>query len=217
MAKYVPLDDDLNNYIQMMSVPHHDILHRLRAETATLEHGHMQIPPDQGAFMSMLLKLMGAKRVLEIGVFTGYSALVAAMAIPEDGQVVAVDMSEDYTSIARRYWEEAGVDHKIELRLGVALDVLKVLVADSTQWFDFVFIDADKINLDAYYELTLEMTCHGGVIVIDNALRRGQVVRADMDEDTHHIHTLNEKLRDDPRVDATLVSVGDGLMLARKR
>ena len=113
MAKYTPINDDLNNYIQTMSVPHHDILHRLRAETATLERGHMQIPAEQGAFMSIFLKTMRAHRVLEIGVFTGYSALVAAMALPEDGQVVALDMSEEYTAIARRYWAEAGVDHKL--------------------------------------------------------------------------------------------------------
>lgn len=217
MAKYIPLNDDLNDYIQMMSVPHHDILHRLRAETATLERGSMQIPPDQGAFMALLLKVMGARRVLEIGVFTGYSTLVAAQALPDDGKVVALDMSEAYTTIARRYWEEAGVAHKIDLRLGVALDTLHTLVSDATQWFDFAFIDADKANLDAYYELTLEMMRHGGVIAVDNALRRGQVVSVDMDEDTRHIHNLNQKLRDDPRVEATLVSVGDGLMLARKR
>jgi predicted O-methyltransferase YrrM len=217
MSKYISLNDDLQRYIQTVSVPHHDILHRLRAETATLEHGYMMIPPEQGSFLSLLLKTMNARRTLEIGVFTGYSALVAAMALPDDGQVIALDRSEEYTAIARRYWEEAGVAHKIDLRIGAALDSLEALSKDATEWFDFAFIDADKLNLDDYYELCLEMLRHGGIVAIDNALRSGQVIAPDMDENARNLHELNLKVRDDPRVDASLVPIGDGILLARKR
>lgn len=219
MAKYIPLNDDLIEYVQSVNtpLPAAHILDRLRAETAELEYGGMQITPEQAAFFSFLIKTSGARRVLEIGVFTGYSTLVAALALPADGQIVAVDKSRKYTDIGRRYWEEAGVDHKIDLRIGLAVDVLADIAKDSTEWFDYTFIDADRENVDAYYEYALSMTRHGGVIVIDNALRKGQVIDDDMEDDARYVHALNQKLHTDSRVEASVITLSDGVMLVRRR
>lgn len=219
MAKYISLNDSLYQYVQSVSVRPHDIQTQLREDTRNQfgEAAGMQIPPEQAALMSLLLKTMNARRVLEIGVFTGYSALVAALALPNDGKVIGLDMSEEYTDFARPYWEQAGVGHKIEVRLGDALDTLKAMHKDATEWFDFVFIDADKINLDSYYELSLGMLRHGGLIAIDNALSRGRVLEADQDENAQAMHNMNQKVYNDGRVDVSLVTIGDGLLLVRKK
>ncbi len=195
------------------------ILGRLRAETAELPMGGMQISPEQGRFMALLVELVGARRCLEIGVFTGYSSLAVALALPADGKIVACDVSEEWTAVARRYWAEAGVASKIHLRLAPATQTLDALVASGERGrFDFAFIDADKTGYDAYYERCLELLRPGGLIAIDNTLWGGKVADPSVnDESTVAIRALNAKARSDPRVSASLVPIGDGLLLARKR
>jgi predicted O-methyltransferase YrrM len=195
------------------------VMRELRAETATLPRGGMQIGADQGAFMAILVRLIGAHRCLEIGTFTGYSALVVAGALPSDGRLLACDVSEEWTSIARRYWAKAGLADRIELRLGPARDTLASLVAAGVRGsFDFAFIDADKTGYDAYYEACLTLVRTGGLILLDNALQDGAIVDpADHKADTEAIRAINEKVRDDRRVDAALLTIGDGVLLARKR
>jgi predicted O-methyltransferase YrrM len=192
---------------------------RLREETAKLPRSGMQIAADQGALMALLVRLTGTRRALEIGTFTGYSALAVATALPEDGLLIACDVSEEWTRIARRYWEEAGVSRRIDLRLGPAADTLAALLSDgAADTFDFAFIDADKENGAAYYEACLKLVRPGGLIIIDNALWDGDVANASVqDAETKAIRTLNEKVRDDARVQASLVTVGDGMLLAWKR
>jgi caffeoyl-CoA O-methyltransferase len=196
-----------------------DILRRLREETADLPYAGMQIGPDQGQFMALLVELIGATRTLEIGTFTGYSALVVALALPPEGRVVACDVSEEYTAVARRYWAQAGVADKIELHLAPALETLERLLAEGAAGsFDFVFIDADKANYDAYYEAALTLLRPGGLVAIDNVLWDGKVLEfAPGDPDTQAIQALNAKLKDDPRVTISLLPLGDGLTLAKKR
>jgi caffeoyl-CoA O-methyltransferase len=179
----------------------------------------MQISPEQGQFMALLVELMGARKTLEVGTFTGYSALVVALALPADGRVVACDVSEEWTSVARRYWDEAGVAHKIDLRLGPAWKTLESLLDEGRRHdFDFAFIDADKVNYDAYYELALELVRPGGLIAVDNTLWHGKVIDpAVTDDDTEAIRRLNAKLESDERVTLSLVPIGDGLSLARRR
>lgn len=192
----------------------------LRTETATLAEAGMQIGPEQAQFMSLLIKLIGAKRTLELGTFTGYSALTVALALPEDGQIVACDVSDEWTSIGRRYWEEAGVAHKIDLRIAPALETISKLSTDASQQntFDFAFIDADKENYGAYFEHCMKLVRPGGLIAIDNVLRGGAVVdKSDQDAGTAEIRELNAKLAYDERVDVSLVPIGDGLTLVRKR
>jgi predicted O-methyltransferase YrrM len=191
---------------------------RLRAETATLPDSRMQIGPDQGAFLAMLARLIGARRALEIGVYTGYSSLAVAAALPEGGKLVACDVSEEWTSIARRYWAQAGLADRIELRLGPALATLADLLAQGgADSFDFAFIDADKLEYDAYYESCLRLVRPGGLIAIDNVLWGGAVADpAENDPETAAIRTLNQKVRDDPRVESSLVTIGDGVLLARR-
>jgi predicted O-methyltransferase YrrM len=192
---------------------------RLRAETAALHRGRMQIGPDQGALLALLVRLIGARRTLEVGTFTGYSALAVASALPEDGKLIACDVSEEWTAIARRYWLEAGVVGRIELRLGPAAETLAALLRDGAgESFDFAFIDADKPSYDTYYESCLRLVRPGGLIAIDNTLWSGAVTDpAKNDPDTAAIRALNLKVRDDSRVEACLLTVGDGVMLARKR
>ena len=218
-TKTLQLSTELHDYLLAVSLRDTDVKERLRAETATMRAGGMQIAPEHGQFMELLIKLIGAKRTLEVGTFTGYSALSVALALPEDGQIVACDVSAEWTSIGRKYWAEAGVAHKIDLRLGSAVDTLKTLVDEGqTGSFDFAFIDADKDNYDRYYELCLQLLRTGGLIGIDNVLWGGSVMdKARQDDDTVAIRALNKKLHTDERVDISLVPIGDGLTLLRKR
>jgi predicted O-methyltransferase YrrM len=212
--------DKLKAYIRDVSVREPAILTRLRAETATLEDAAMQISPEQGQFMALLVETIGAKRCLEIGVFTGYSALVVALALPDDGKLVACDVSEDYTAIARRYWTEAGVANKIDLHIAPAVGTLDRLIADGQAGsFDFAFIDADKPNYDNYYERALTLLRPGGIVAIDNVLWGGSVIKPEKDKDpnTLAIRALNLKIKDDPRVTISLLTLGDGVTVARKR
>lgn len=214
------LDETLYRYLLDISLREHPLLSELR--TATMDHPHknMQIAPEQGQFMAMLIRLMGAHRTLEIGVFTGYSTLAVALVLPEEGQMVVCDTNPEYTDIAREFWRRAGVDGKIDLRLAPALDTVNALVAEGQAGtFDFVFIDADKENYDAYYEHSLQLLHPGGLIVIDNVLWNGKVAHpAEHDDaDTRALHQLNRKLLNDERIDLSMLPVGDGLTLARKR
>jgi caffeoyl-CoA O-methyltransferase len=179
----------------------------------------MQISPEQGQLMALLVQLIDARKTLEIGVFTGYSTLIVALALPADGQIVACDLNEAYTTVARRYWQQAGVDHQIDLHLGPALDTLtQLLQAGQAASFDFAFIDADKSNYDAYYESALTLVRPGGLIALDNMLWSGQVADpAIQDKRTRHLRALNQKLLDDDRVSISLIPIGDGLTLALKR
>lgn len=214
----ITIDDRLYAYLLGVSLREPDVLARLRAETMELPRAGMQISPEQGQFMALLVKLMGARVVLEIGTFTGYSALAVALALPADGRLVACDVSEEWTATARRYWKEAGVDARIELRLAPALQTLHdLLEAGSAGSFDLIFIDADKGNYLAYYEAGLDLLRPGGLIAVDNTLWDGRVADAAVDDDdTQAIRAFNAALRDDARVDLSLVPIGDGLTLARK-
>jgi predicted O-methyltransferase YrrM len=211
--------DDIERYVGETISKETPLQKRLRAETAKLPMAGMQIGPDQGAFLALLVRLIGAKRTIEIGTFTGYSALAVAQALPKDGKVIACDINEEWTSIGRRYWKEAGLADKIDLRLGPAVDTLKsLLAARGAGTFDFAFIDADKSGYDAYYELCLQLIRQNGLIAVDNVLWSGAVVNAKKrDADTNALRALNLKMRDDPRVESVLLTVGDGLTLARKR
>ncbi len=218
-SKTFQLDASLHEYLIATTVRDLGVLKNLRDETATMEAGGMQISPEQGQFMQFLIKAIGAKRALEVGTFTGYSALVVALALPADGQLVACDVSEEYTSVGRPYWQQAGVAHKIDLRIGPGVESLQAMIDNGEAGsFDFAFIDADKPNYAAYYELCLKLVRKGGVIGIDNTLWGGRIAdQSVQDESTITIRTLNEKIRNDDRVDMSLVPIGDGLMLACKR
>ncbi|HXU56355.1 MAG TPA: class I SAM-dependent methyltransferase [Casimicrobiaceae bacterium] len=196
-----------------------DVQRRLRAETAGMPHAGMQIGADQGALLALLVRLVSARRAIEIGTFTGYSALAVASALPADGKLICCDVSDEWTSVARRYWNEAGVAERIELRLAPATETLAdLLKRGGGETFDMAFIDADKSNYDAYYESCLKLVRRGGVIALDNMLWSGKVADPDVhDEDTDALRALNAKISDDRRVDACLLTVGDGVMLARKR
>ncbi len=212
--------DKLEAYIRDVSVREPEILTRLRAETANLEAAAMQISPEQGQFMALLVETLGARRCLEVGVFTGYSALVVALALPQDGRLIACDVSEEYTSIARRYWAEAGMAHKIDLRLAPAVETLdRLLEGGQAGTFDFAFIDADKPNYDHYYERALKLLRPGGIVAIDNVLWGGSVIKREKDKDanTLAIRALNSKIKNDNRVTISLLTIGDGLTVARKR
>lgn len=191
---------------------------RLREETARLPQAGMQIGPDQAAFLALLARSIGARRALEIGTFTGYSALAVANALPADGRIVCCDVSREWTDTARRYWTEAGLVERIDLRLAPALDTLTALRDESAEPFDFAFIDADKSSYDAYYEACLALLRPGGLIALDNMLWSGAVADlARHDADTEALRALNAKIRDDARVDAARLTIGDGVMLVRKR
>ncbi|MPY90370.1 MAG: SAM-dependent methyltransferase [Luteitalea sp.] len=215
------LDDTLYAYLQRVSLREPSLLRRLREETTALadEQARMQISAEQGQLMALLVRLLGARRTLEIGVFTGYSTLAVGLALPPDGRIIACDISKEWTDVARRYWEEAGVAHKIDLRLGAALRTLdSLLAADPAETFDFAFIDADKKSYDAYYERALMLLRPGGLIALDNMLWSGKVADPTVqDEDTRALRALNEKLHVDRRVDLSLIPIGDGLTLVRKR
>lgn len=215
----ISLTDSLYDYLLSVSLREPDLLLQLREETAADPSARMQISPEQGQFMGLLARLMGARQCLEIGVFTGYSSLAIALALPDDGRIVACDVSEKWTSIARRYWAAAGVAHKIDLRLATAMETLDRLIDDGRSGtFDFAFIDADKENYVGYYERTLQLLRPGGLVVADNTLWSGRVADPENAEaDTVVLRKFNELLHGDSRVDLSLVPIGDGLSLARKR
>jgi predicted O-methyltransferase YrrM len=212
-------DRQFYSYYQSICVRESPILARLRQETASQPMAVMQIAPEQGQFMAFLVQAIGAKKTLEVGVFTGYSSLVVALALPPQGKVIACDVSEEYTSIARRYWQEAGVDHKIDLRIAPALETLDQLIAEGeSNSFDFVFIDADKSNYDRYYEQALQLVRTGGIIAIDNVFWSGRVADANTtDNRTKIIRSLNAKIQQDERVNISVIPIGDGLTLVMKR
>jgi len=217
--KYLTLTDSIYGYLQAVSVREPEVLKRLREETASMPNSTMQISPDQGQFMALLVQLINASKTLEVGVFTGYSSLSVALALPPDGKVIACDVSDEYTQVARRYWAEAGVSGKVSLRLAPALETLDSLINEGQAGtFDFAFIDADKGNYDGYYERALKLVRKGGLISIDNVLWGGKVADDNaQDADTVAIRALNEKLLDDQRVSLSLVPIADGLTLALKR
>jgi caffeoyl-CoA O-methyltransferase len=220
MAGTRPLvSDAIQKYLLEHSVREPEVLARVRAATAGHPHAQMQIGAEQGQFMALLAKLIGAKRCIEVGVFTGYSTLAVALALPADGHIVACDIHEEWTSIARRFWREAGVEHKIDLRLRAAVRTLDALVKEGNAGtFDFAFIDADKTSYDAYYEHCLVLVRAGGLILFDNTLWSGRVADpSDQTADTIALRALNDKLHADERIDLSLLTVGDGLTLARKR
>ena len=213
------LDPKLHEYLLSATLRESAVLAELRQETAEHPQARMQISPEQGQFMALLVQLMGAKKTLEIGVFTGYSALAVAAALPEAGRIVACDVSEEFCAIARKYWQKANLAHKIDLRIAPALNTLDNLIAaGETNSFDFAFIDADKSNYDHYYERSLQLVRPGGLIAVDNTLWYGRVADAEVqDNRTQKIRALNKKVRDDKRVTMSLLSIGDGLLLAVKR
>jgi caffeoyl-CoA O-methyltransferase len=219
MARNVVLTEPLYRYLVEHSVREHPVLAELRAVTAKEEHAGMQIGPDQGQFMALLAKLIGARRCIEVGVFTGYSSLAVALALPDDGRIVACDISETWTDIARRHWEKAGVAHKIDLRLAAATRTLDALLAEGGEGrYDFAFIDADKGNYLAYYERCLRLLRPGGLIAADNTLWSGDVADpANTKPDTVALRAFNDTLHRDERVDLAMLPLGDGLTLARKR
>jgi caffeoyl-CoA O-methyltransferase len=206
----------LRDYLWEKGIEEHPALKELRLETAKLPQSMMQICPEQGALMANLIRLMSAKRTIEIGTFTGYSALAVALALPEEGEIIACDISEEWTALGKKKWEQAGVAHKINLRLAPAVDTLDALLADGQESsFDFAFIDADKANYPAYYEKCLKLVRKGGVIAIDNVLWGGSVIDSERnDEDTKAIRKLNEFIANDKRVSLSMVPIGDGLTLA---
>lgn len=212
------LDDTLYQYLLDVSLREHPALAGLRAATRDHPLVRMQIAPEQGQFMQLLVKLAGARRTIEIGVFTGYSALAVALALPEDGSVVACDISREYTDVGRPYWDSAGVAHKIDLRIAPALDTLDALIAEGRSGrFDLAFIDADKTGYDAYYERCLVLLRSGGLVIVDNVLWGGRVAQPATDADTAAMQDFNRKLHHDDRIDLSVLPVGDGLTLARKR
>jgi predicted O-methyltransferase YrrM len=218
-SRTLSLDGRLYDYLLAVSVREPRVLSDLREETARLPGAGMQISPEQGQFMRLLVELIGARRTLEVGVYTGYSSLCVAQALPEDGQLVACDISAEYTQIAARYWQRAGLEQRIRLELGPALATLdRLIAAGEAGSFDFAFIDADKENYQAYYERSLQLLRQGGLIAIDNVLWGGSVANPeDQKSSTQAIRALNSLLGQDARVSSSLVPIGDGLFLVRKR
>jgi predicted O-methyltransferase YrrM len=217
-SRTLNLDDTVYQYILGHSLREHPAQVALREATRSHPHAVMQISPEQGQFMALLVRLLGARRTIEIGVFTGYSALSVALALPADGKVLACDISDDYTRIGKPHWQAAGVAHKIDLQLAPALATLDARIAAGEQGqFDFAFIDADKSGYDGYYERCLTLLRTGGLIAIDNTLWSGKVAVPAEDADTAALQKLNDKLHRDERVDISMLPIGDGLTLARKR
>ncbi len=213
------LPPDLRAYLLSVGVREPLILADLREETAALPQHDMQIAPEQGALMALLVELTGARRCLEVGTFTGYSSTRIAMALPADGSLVCCDISQEWTDVARRYWEQAGVAHKIELRLGPALETLDALLAEAQAGsFDFAFLDADKDNYPGYVERLLVLLRPGGLLAVDNVFWSGDVANPDVDTTAvRAIRAVNQMLADDERVSVAMVPIADGLTLARKR
>jgi len=212
--------ENIEKYVELLStVRQTDLERRLREQTAQMKWGGMQIGPDQAAFFAILVRSIGARRALEIGTFTGYSALAVAGALPADGRLVCCDVSDEWTQIARRYWREAGLIDRIDLRVAPANDTLAALARDpGPDSFDFAFVDADKTGYDGYYERCLTLVRAGGLIAFDNTLWSGAVADpARDDDDTKALRALNTKAHADPRVDACLLTIGDGILLVRRR
>ena len=216
----IGLSDPLYQYLLANSVREPEILAKLRAETAQHPLVNMQISPEQGQLMGLLVQLIGAKKCLEVGVFTGYSSLAVALNLPDDGQIIACDVSDEFTSIARKYWQEAGVAHKISLYIAPALATLDRLILNGESGtFDFAFIDADKNNYGAYYDRCFQLVRQGGLILVDNVLWYGRVADPAMDNDkrTQAIKQINQQIYHDDRVQISLIPIGDGLTIARKK
>lgn len=218
-GRTVSVTDDIYRYLLQHAVREPPVLARLRAATANMPNAQMQIGPEQGQFMALLAKLIGARRCIEVGVFTGYSSLAVALALPDDGRILACDVSEEWTSIARRFWREGGVEHKIELKLQPAADTLEErLAAGDAGQYDFAFIDADKESYGAYYELLLKLLRPNGLIAVDNTLWSGKVADPKTtDANARSLREFNDRLHRDERIDLSLLTIGDGLTLARKR
>lgn len=211
----IDLTEEILDYVRRVGVREHPVLARLREETAPMEMAQMQIGPDQGAFMALLVKLIGARQILEIGTFTGYSSTAMALALPDDGRMVCCDVNEEWTAMARRAWADAGVADRVDLRLAPAVETLASLDDDS---FDMAFIDADKPSYDDYYEGCLRVVRPGGLLVLDNTLQGGRVVDPSPDDvNARAIRALNDKIHSDERVDMVLLPFADGLTLARVR
>ena len=215
----IAITESIYKYLCDHSLREDKVLVDLRNYTFSMEERAMQIAPEQGQFMQMLVKLIGAKNTIEVGVFTGYSSLAIALALPKDGRIVACDVNPQYTSVAEKFWVSAGVREKIDLRIGPARNTLSELISDGlTGTFDFAFIDADKVNYNHYYERCLELIRPGGLITVDNVLWGGAVSNDGInDVDTKSIRALNDKLHQDERIELSLVPIGDGLTLAMKR
>jgi len=217
LSKSFWMTEPLDTYVCDNWLREPDLLRELREETAERPNAGLQISPDQGPFMAMLAKVLGVRRYLEIGVFTGYSSLSVGLAMPEDGRIVACDISEDFTTTAQKYWSKAGLRERVDLRIGPASDSLSALMAEGAE-FDMAFIDADKSNYRDYYEKSLAMLRSGGLILIDNVLWHGRVIDPDLsDPDTVAILELNAFLKTDERIDLCLVPIADGVTMARKR
>jgi predicted O-methyltransferase YrrM len=218
-SKSIGLPDNIHEYVLRWGVREPEVLARLRHETAVHPRASMQIAPEQGAILGLLVELLGARRCLEIGTFTGYSSLAVALAMPEDGRIVCCDVSDEYTSVARRYWADAGVAHKVDLRLGPAIETLDALLADGAAGsFDLAFIDADKPSYPAYWERCLALVRSGGVIAIDNVLWGGAVADpAVVDPGTETMRAVNETVATDPRVRHVLLALADGMTIARRQ
>ncbi len=217
-AKSNFIDRAVQEYIIQQTVREHPLLAELRIETSQRSNAMMEIGPEQGAFMQLLARAIGARRYLEVGVFTGYSALAMALALPADGRILACDVNEEYTAVARRYWDRAGVSEKIDLRIAPAVETLAAAIASKGEPFDMAFIDADKGNVDNYYEAALRLVRPGGLILVDNVLWGGAVADPSAnDPDTAALRALNAKAGRDERVDVSLVPTCDGILIARKR
>lgn len=218
-SKTLGLSEELSAYLQQVSLRDSELLARLRDETRGMPMAGMQVSAEQGQFMQLLVKALGIRRAIEIGVYTGYSSLCVALAMPDDGRIIACDISDEWTSVAQRYWEEAGVSHKIQLRLAPALETLDIMLENEiNNSFDFAFIDADKTSYKDYYERALVLIRPGGLIAIDNTLWNGAVVdESNQTDDTVAIREFNALIHADERVDISLLPIGDGLTLALKR
>ncbi|HSE07078.1 MAG TPA: class I SAM-dependent methyltransferase [Nocardioidaceae bacterium] len=217
--KTIGISDELHEYVVEVGAREPELLARLREETAAMPQARMQIAPEEGAFLAMLAELVGARRCIEVGTFTGYSSIAVARALPEDGRLVCCDVSKEWTDVARRYWTEAGVAEKIDLRIAPAAETLDALLeAGEEGTYDFAFVDADKTGYDAYYDRLLRLVRPGGLIAFDNTLWGGRVIddTAD-DKDTAAIRALNRRLADDDRVSLSMLPVADGVTLARRR
>ena len=214
----IDLDDTLYQYLLDHSLREHPEQAALREATRTHPRGGMQISPEQGQFMTLLVKLVGARRTIEVGTFTGYSALTVALALPPDGKILACDISDEYTSIGKPYWERAGVADRIDLVIAPAVQTLDArITAGEAGDYDFAFIDADKTGYDDYYERCLQLIRQGGLMAFDNTLWGGAVANPADDDDTRALQALNDKLHRDERIDIAMLPIGDGLTLARKR